>query len=248
MESLSSLRDVIGDNLAFLTALLIPLLSCVLYKLYPYIEPLFLTIRYTNQHGGSLVAKVLKAHSVKFVFTLVGGHISPILVAAKKEGIQVIDVRSECTTVFAADAVSRLSGVPGVAIVTAGPGVTNTITAMKNAQMAQSPLILIGGAAATLLKGRGSLQDVEQVDVLRSIVKYHASVRNVREIVPILRRAFHESMNGVPGPVFVEIPIDCLYCIGEIASAMGVGQALRKKLITKQHHAHIVVPDEFKSH
>ena len=85
---------------------------------------------------------------------------------------------------------------------------------MKNAQMAQSPLVLIGGAAATLLKGRGALQDVEQIDVLRSITKYHASVRNVREIVPILRRAFHEAMSGVPGPVFVEIPIDCLYCIG----------------------------------
>lgn len=85
---------------------------------------------------------------------------------------------------------------------------------MKNAQMAQSPLVLIGGAAATLLKGRGSLQDVEQIAVLRSIAKYHASARNVREIVPILKRAFHEASSGVPGPVFVEIPLDCLYCYG----------------------------------
>ena len=130
---------------------------------------------------------------------------------------------------------------------TAGPGVTNTITAMKNAQMAQSPLILIGGAAATLLKGRGSLQDVEQIDVLRSIVKYHASIKNVREIVPILKRAFYESMHGVPGPVFIEIPIDCLYCIGEISAAMGLGQCLRKKLVkaNSAEYKRVVVPYEF---
>eukprot|EP01083_Nonionella_stella_P211447 764541_1 len=223
---MQSLLNLISQNLPFLTAITLPILSYISYKLFPYIQPLFSPLQRTNRHGGELVAKVLKAHNVKYLFTLVGGHISPILVAAKQEGIQVVDVRNECTTVFAADAVSRLSGTPGVAVVTAGPGVTNTITAMKNAQMAQSPLILIGGAAATLLKGRGSLQDVEQIDVLRSIVKYHASIRNVGEIVPIIKRAFYESMHGVPGPVFIEIPIDCLYCVGEISSAMGLGQCL----------------------
>ena len=112
----------------FLTAITIPALSYLAYKVFPYIQPLFSPLRRTNKHGGELVAKVFKEHNVKWVFTLVGGHISPILVASKQEGIQVVDVRSECTTVFAADAVSRLSGTPGVAIVTAGPGVTNTIT------------------------------------------------------------------------------------------------------------------------
>lgn len=115
--------DLIRKNLPFLTAFLIPLISFALYKVYPYLNPLRLDLRLTNRHGGELVASVLKAHGVKYVFTLIGGHISPIVVAAKKEGIRVIDVRSECTTVFAADAVSRLSGVPGVAVVTAGPGV-----------------------------------------------------------------------------------------------------------------------------
>lgn len=87
-----------------------------------------------------------------------GGHISPILVASKALGMRVIDVRHEATAVFAADAVGRLTGIPGVACVTAGPGLTNTITAVKNAQMAESPLVLIAGAAATVLKGRGALQ------------------------------------------------------------------------------------------
>jgi hypothetical protein len=103
-------------------------------------------------HGGEIVAKVLQAHGVKHIFTLIGGHISPILVASKKLGITVIDFRHEVNCVFAADAMSRLTGITGVAAVTAGPGVTNTITAVKNAQMAQSPLVLIGGAAPTILK------------------------------------------------------------------------------------------------
>ena len=98
----------------------------------------------------------------RFVFTLCGGHISPILVAAKARGIRVIDTRDEATAVFAADAVARLTGTPGVAAVTAGPGLTNTITALKNAQLAQSPVILLGGAAPTALQGRGALQDIDQ--------------------------------------------------------------------------------------
>ena len=100
-------------------------------------------------NGGSRVAEVLKAHGVPYLFTLVGGHISPILVESKKRGIRVVDVRDEVNAVFAADAVARLTGKPGVAAVTAGPGVTNCITAIKNAQMAQSPVIVIGGATAT---------------------------------------------------------------------------------------------------
>ena len=121
-----------------------------------------------NGNGGSIVADILHRHGVRFLFTLCGGHISPILVGAKARGIRVIDVRHEVTAVFAADAVSRLTGIPGVAAVTAGPGVTNTITAIKNAQLAQSPLILLGGATATLLRGRGALQDIDQMALVRA--------------------------------------------------------------------------------
>src|SRR5512140_465347 len=123
-------------------------------------------------HGGDLVAEVLKAHEVPFLFTLCGGHIAPILVGCKQRGIRVIDTRHEATAVFAADAVARLTGKPGVAAVTAGPGLTNTITAVKNAQMAQSPLILIGGAAPTALQGRGALQDSDQMALVRPLVKW----------------------------------------------------------------------------
>lgn len=161
--------------------------------------------------GGNLIAQVLKAQNVKFVFTLCGGHISPILTGAKKEGIRVIDVRHEANAVFAADAVSRLTGVPGVAVVTAGPGVTNTVTAVKNASMAQSALVLLGGAAATVLKGRGSLQDIDQMALMKPHVKWTATVKKVRQIVPAIERGFEIAKKGVPGPVFIELPVDLLY-------------------------------------
>ncbi|CAB3378305.1 Hypothetical predicted protein [Cloeon dipterum] len=165
----------------------------------------------SKRHGGELVAEVLKAHGVEFIFTLAGGHISPILVAAEKTGIRVVDTRHEVSAVFAADAVARLNSTVGVAAVTAGPGVTNTVTAVKNAQLAESPILLIGGAAAGILKGRGALQDIDQIDLFHSICKYSASVKTVRDIVPTLKKALYEAQSGTPGPVFVEFPLDVLY-------------------------------------
>jgi len=162
-------------------------------------------------NGGEIVAKILNRQGVKHIFTLCGGHISPILVGCKNLNMNVIDVRHEANAVFAADAVSRLTGVPGVAAVTAGPGVTNTITAVKNAQLAQSPLVLIGGSAATILKGRGALQDIDQMSLIRSCVKWRYSVSKLKELPYFLNRAFYKSQEGVPGPVFLEIPIDLLY-------------------------------------
>ncbi len=162
-------------------------------------------------NGGEQIARVLKHHGVKFLFTLCGGHISPILVEAKKQGIRIIDVRQEPTAVFAADAVSRLTGIPGVAAVTAGPGVTNSITAVKNAQMAQSPLVLIGGAPATALKGKGALQDIDQLGLFSTLVKWSASITRDCDIAPVMEEAFDAAVSGVPGPVFIECPVDLLY-------------------------------------
>ncbi len=163
------------------------------------------------QHIGLDIGSFFKQKNISSVFTLCGGHISPILVGCEKENIDIIQVRDEVSAVFAADAVSRLTDSVGVAIVTAGPGVTNTITAIKNAQMAQSPVLLIGGAAATLLKGRGSLQDIDQISLLKTYVKSAVSVKKTRDVVPSLANALNTAISGVPGPVFVELPIDLLY-------------------------------------
>ncbi len=162
-------------------------------------------------YGGERLAAVLDAHGVRTLFTLCGGHISPVLAAAKARGIAVVDVRDEATAVFAADATARLTGIPGVAAVTAGPGVTNALTAVQNARLAQSPVVLLGGAAPTVLKGRGALQDIDQVAVVRPHVKRVFAVRRVKDLAPALNAAFHTAQDGVPGPVFVECPVDLLY-------------------------------------
>ena len=162
-------------------------------------------------HIGLDIGSFFKQKNISSIFTLCGGHISPILVGCEKENIDIIQVRDEVSAVFAADAVSRLTDSIGVAIVTAGPGVTNTVTAIKNAQMAQSPVLLIGGAAATLLKGRGSLQDIDQISLLKTYVKSAVSVKKTRDVIPSLANAINTAISGVPGPVFVELPIDLLY-------------------------------------
>jgi acetolactate synthase-1/2/3 large subunit len=162
-------------------------------------------------HGGNRIAEAFEAHGVRAVFTLCGGHISPILSGSKARGIRIVDVRDEATAVFAADAAARLSGTPGVAAVTAGPGLTNTITALKNAQLARSPVVLIGGAAPTQLQGRGALQDIDQRALIAPHVKWMRRVRRVRELGDAMTKAFAVARQGVPGPVFIECPVDLVY-------------------------------------
>ena len=184
----------------------------------------------SHTHGGDRVAAALEAQGVPFVFTLCGGHISPILTAAKARGIRVIDCRDEATAVFAADAVARLTGIPGVAAVTAGPGLTNTITALKNAQLAQSPVVLIGGAAPTALQGRGALQDIDQRPLIAPHVKRFTKLRRVADLAPAVAEAFAVAREGVPGPVCIECPVDLLYdettIRGWYAEAAGKGTSI----------------------
>lgn len=187
------------------------------------------------RHGGDRIAEALQAQGVQRVFTLCGGHISPILSAAKARGIRIVDVRDEATAVFAADASARLSGLPGVAAVTAGPGITNTITALKNAQLAQSPLILLGGAAPTALQGRGALQDIDQRPLVEPHVKAFLKMQRVRELGPAVAQAFALARAGVPGPVFIECPVDLLYDEASIrqwyAEAAGQGRSVADRLL-----------------
>jgi len=187
------------------------------------------------KNGGERVAAALAAHGVRFLFTLCGGHISPILVEAKRRGIGVVDTRDEATAVFAADAVARLTGTPGVAAVTAGPGLTNTITALKNAQLAQTPIVLIGGAAPTALQGRGALQDIDQKPLVAPHVKLIKRVRRVADLGPAVEEALFVVREGVPGPAFVECPVDLLYDEALVrswyAEAAGKGTTVADRLL-----------------
>ena len=202
-----------------------------------------MTISPILRHGGDRVAEALRAHGVRSLFTLCGGHISPILAAAKARGIRIVDVRDEATAVFAADATARLTGMPGVAAVTAGPGVANTITALKNAQLAQSPVILLGGAAPTALQGRGALQDIDQRALVEPHVKLFRKIRPVRDLAPAVEEAFEVARSDVPGPVFIECPVDLLYDEASIrqwyAEAAGKGTSVAERMLRFYLNRHV---------
>ena len=161
-------------------------------------------------NGGHLVARTLRQAGVGHVFTLCGGHILPIYDGCITEGVQVVDMRHEQACAHAADAYARLTRNIGVALVTAGPGVTDAVTGIANAYSARSPVLLIGGAAPLGLRGLGSLQEVEQVDLLRPITKGSWTVSETRQIPEVLTTAIRHALTGRPGPVFVEIPVDLL--------------------------------------
>ncbi|MGH7326048.1 MAG: thiamine pyrophosphate-binding protein [Candidatus Rokuibacteriota bacterium] len=160
--------------------------------------------------GGELVARVLKQAGVGHVFTLCGGHILPIYDGCLSEGIGVIDTRHEQAAAHAADAYARLTRNVGVAVVTAGPGVTDAVTGMANAHSARSPVLLIGGAAPLALRGLGALQEMEQVALLRPVTKGSWAVSDTRQIPEVLTTAIRTALTGRPGPVFVEIAVDVL--------------------------------------
>ncbi len=160
--------------------------------------------------GGRMVAKVMKREGVEALFTLSGGHIMDIYAGCVEEGIRVIDVRHEQAAAHAADAWMRLTGKPGVAAVTAGPGVTDAVTGVANAFRAQVPMLLIGGQAPLKSLSKGGLQEINHVDIMRPITKFSATVFETERIPEYMTMALREAFNGRPGPSFLEIPEDVL--------------------------------------
>jgi acetolactate synthase-1/2/3 large subunit len=161
-------------------------------------------------HGGRLVAQALKRHGTTHLFTLCGGHIQAIYDGCLDEGIRVVDVRHEQTAGHAADGYARVTGRPGVCAVTAGPGVTDVVTAIANAHRAQVPLVCIGGAGPKLLCDMGSLQDMDHVALMRPITKWAVQVPETRRIAEYIDAAFRVAQANTPGPVFLEMPLDLL--------------------------------------
>ncbi|MEV0628471.1 thiamine pyrophosphate-binding protein [Nonomuraea wenchangensis] len=160
--------------------------------------------------GGHLVAKALKAEGVDVIYTLCGGHIIDIYDGCVDEGIEVIDVRHEQVAAHAADGHSRITGRPGCAVVTAGPGTTDAVTGVANAFRAESPMLLIGGQGALSQHKMGSLQDLPHVDMMTPITKFAATVPSTERVADLVSMAFRECYHGAPGPSFLEIPRDVL--------------------------------------
>ncbi len=163
-------------------------------------------------HGGRLAAKALKAAGVECVFTLSGGHVMGIYDGCLDEGIRVVDVRHEQAATHAADAWARLNpGRVGVAILTAGPGVTDGVTGVANAWRANSPILVFGGQGPFDNLRRGSLQEMDHVAVMKPITKWADACYETRRIGEYVETAIRTALSGVPGPAFLEIPMDVLH-------------------------------------
>ncbi len=162
-------------------------------------------------HGGRIVARALKAEGVSHVFTLCGGHVMSIYDGCLDHGIRVVDTRHEQTASHAADGWSRVTGEPGVAIVTAGPGLTDAVTGVASAWRANIPMLIIGGQGPHALCDKGSLQDMNHVDLMRPITKWSHSVPEARRLAEYVSMAFRIATTGVPGPVYLEMPVDFLF-------------------------------------
>jgi acetolactate synthase I/II/III large subunit len=160
--------------------------------------------------GGRLVARMLRKEGVTTVFTLSGLHVAPIYAGCVDEGIRLVDTRHEQAAAHAADAWARLTRGVGVAIVTAGPGVTDAVTGVANAWAANVPLVLLGGAAPTFNQGRGSLQEMPQTQLFAGITKWSDRVPSAELVPSFLAKAFRVARAGRQGPVFLELPWDVL--------------------------------------
>ncbi len=164
----------------------------------------------TRIHGGALIARTLAREGIDCIFTLCGGHIAAIYDGCLDHGIRVVDVRHEQTAGHAADGWARMTGKPGVVAVTAGPGVTDAVTAVATARRSGVPMVVLGGAGPRVFRDMGSLQDMDHVELMRPICKWATTVTETRRLPEYITIAIRKAMSGIPGPVFLELPLDIL--------------------------------------
>ena len=165
-------------------------------------------------HGGRLIARRLKAHGVSKLFTLSGGHLFSIYDGCREEGIEIVDVRHESTAAFAAEGWAKVTREPGVCALTAGPGVTNGMSAIASAQANHSPMVVLGGRAPALRWGQGSLQEIDHVPFVRPLTKLAATAGGTEEIPGLIDLAFGAACAPHSGPTFVDFPLDYVFMEG----------------------------------
>ncbi len=163
-----------------------------------------------SQHGGVHAIDVARAHGVEHLFTLSGAHVFPMYDGAVKAepAMPIIDVRHEPTAVFAAEAIGKLTRKPGLAVLTAGPGVTNGVSPIAQASFSGSPLVVVGGRAPNNRWGSGSLQELDQPPIVESVSKSAVTAHKVDDIAPVLDEAFTLAGSSHRGPTFVDVPMD----------------------------------------
>jgi acetolactate synthase-1/2/3 large subunit len=165
-------------------------------------------------HGGRLVAQQLKAAGVTKLFTLSGGHLFSIYDGCREEGIHIVDVRHEQTAAFAAEGWAKATRQPGVAALTAGPGVTNGMSAMASAQANGSPVLVLGGRAPAMRWGMGSLQEIDHVPFVSPLVKSARTAGSPAEIPALVDEALRLTLEPPTGPAFVDFPLDYVFSEG----------------------------------
>ena len=172
-----------------------------------------------SANAGELIALALKRAGVSHLFTLNGGHIWPILTGAAEHGLRIIDVRHEQSAAFAAEGWAKVTRECGVAAVTAGPGVTNSVTAIAQAQSAESPMFVIGGRAPAARWGMGSLQEMDHVAVVQSLTKKALTLGSAEEAYATAADCVRTALSRRTGPVFMDIPLDVLFGADDMPEA-----------------------------
>ena len=168
------------------------------------------------EHGGRLVAKALKSRGVDHLFTLSGGHLFSIYDGCREEGIGLVDVRHEQTAAFAAEGIAKATRGVGVAALTAGPGVTNGISAMAGAQANGSPVCVLGGRAPEMRWGSGSLQEIDHLPFVSPLVKSAETVKDPARIAAVTAAALDLAAQAPSGPTFVDYPLDVVFTEAEV--------------------------------
>jgi acetolactate synthase-1/2/3 large subunit len=164
-----------------------------------------------TMHAGRLIARRLKASGIDTVFTLSGGHLFSIYDGCRSEGVRLIDTRHEQTAAFAAEGWSKVTRLPGVAALTAGPGVTNGMSAMAAAQQNQSPLLVLGGRAPAQRWGMGSLQEIDHVPFVAPLARFAATAGSADGVSELLDAALRATVSAPSGVAFVDFPMDLVF-------------------------------------
>ncbi|MEA2665280.1 MAG: hypothetical protein QOI11_2224, partial [Candidatus Eremiobacteraeota bacterium] len=183
------------------------------------------TEQQTQVHGGRLVAKRLKAHGTTKLFTLSGGHIFSIYDGCKAEGIDIVDTRHEQTATFAAEGWAKATREPGVAALTAGPGVTNGMSAMGSALQNGSPMVVLAGRAPAMRWGQGSLQEIDHVPFVAPITRSAATAAATADIPQLVDAAFAAAVGPPAGPAFVDFPLDHVFMESDVDADQSVAPA-----------------------
>ncbi|MEA2427861.1 MAG: hypothetical protein QOF37_1489, partial [Thermoleophilaceae bacterium] len=170
----------------------------------------------TQLHGGRLVAQRLRAAGVPNLFTLSGGHLFSIYDGCREEGIAIVDTRHEQTAAFAAEGWAKATRQPGVAALTAGPGVTNGMSAMAGAQANGSPMLVLGGRAPAMRWGMGSLQEIDHVPFVAPLVKLARTAQSPAEIPGLVDEALRITLEAPTGPAFLDFPLDHVFSEGPV--------------------------------